>query len=257
MESTPGSVGAGSEMGAGSRLLNVFFSPSKVFESIARKRGRDWMVPVAILILLGIAGAILVSPKLDVDEAVRVQMQRMEKVRTGMTDADRTKIEEAIRGQMTKMTQGPIRFVWSVLFLVPLFLVPAFYHGIAAAWGKSTSYLSVVAGYAYVQMVQALKGVLLVAVAAPRKSISILEVETLLKSNLGALMNPETASRPLYSLALNVDLFEIWAIVVGVIALSRITRLTPKASALTVGGLWVVWVCIKMIGALIGAAFGG
>jgi hypothetical protein len=257
MESTPGSVGAGSEMGAGSRLLNVFFSPSKVFESIARKRGWDWIVPVAILIVLSILGGLFVAPKLDVDEAVRMQMQRMEKAQPGMTDADRASIEEKIRGPMKSMTQGPLRFLGAVFVLVPLFLVPLFYHGIAAAWGKSTTYLSVVAGYAYVQMVQALKGVLMLAVAAPRKTIGLLEVESLLKSNLGAFMDPETANRVLRTAASNVDIFEIWAIAVGAIALSRITRLTLKGALLTVGGLWVVWVVVKLIGAVVGAAFGG
>jgi hypothetical protein len=257
MENTPGSIGAGSETGAGSRLLNVFFSPAKVFESIARKRGWDWIVPAVILMALSFAGTIVVSPKLDIDEAVRVQMQKMEKARPGMSDADRTKIEEASRRQMTMWTQGGLRFVTPIFALVPLFLVPLFYHGIAAAWGKATSYLTVVAGYAYVQMVQALKGVLMLVVAAPRKSISILEIESLIKSNLGAFMNPETASRPLLSLASSVDVFEIWAVALGAIALSRITRLTPKGALLTVGGLWVAWVVLKLAGAMVAAAFGG
>ena len=257
MESTPGSVSAGSEMGALSRLVNVFFAPAKTFESVARKRGWDWLAPLAILIALSIAGALVVSPKLDVDDAVRSQMQRMDKVRPGMTDTERAKTEEAIRGSMTGMTRGPFRFLGVGFVLIPLFLVPLFYHGIAAAWGKSTSYLSVVAGYAYVQMVQAVKGILMIAVAAPRKTIGVLEIESLLKSNLGAFMDPETAGRPLYSLASNVDIFEIWAIVVGAIALSRITRLSPKGAAFTVAGLWGVWVAVKLIGAVIGAAFGG
>jgi hypothetical protein len=257
MESMQGPVGAGGEMGAVSRLINVFFSPSKLFESIARKRGWDWMVPVAILVVLSIAGAMVVSPKLDVDEAVRVQMQRMEKARPGMTDADRAKMEEAVRSSMQKMTGGPLRFVGTAFVLIPLFLVPLFYHGIAAAWGKATSYLTVVAGYAYVQMVQALKGVLMLAVAAPRKTISILEVESLVKSNLGAFMNPETASRPLVTLASSVDVFELWGVALGAIALSRITRLTPKGALLTVAGLWAAWVVVKLLLAVVGAAFGG
>lgn len=178
-------------------------------------------------------------------------------MRPGMTDADREKIEEAVRNTMTKTTQGPYRFIGAFFVLVPLFLVPLFWHGIAAAWGKATSYLSVVAGYAYVQMVQVLKGILMLAVAAPRKTIGILEVESLLKSNLGAFMNPETASRPLLTLASSVDIFELWAIALGVIALSRITRLTPKAATITVVGLWIVWILVKVIGALIVSAFGG
>jgi len=257
METTPGSTGATSEMGAVSRLVNVYFSPAKTFESVGRKRGWDWLVPVVILLAMSILGALIVSPKLDVDDAVRQQMQRMEKMRPGMTDGDRAKIEEASRKGMKAMTSGPWRFVATTLVPIMLFFVPLLYHGVALAWGKATSYLTVVAAYAYVQMVQVVKGVLLLAVAAPRKTIGIMEVSSLLKSNLGAFMNPETASRPLVTLASNVDIFEIWAIVVGAIALSRVTRLSTKGAALTVLGLWALWVCVQLAGALIGAAFGG
>jgi hypothetical protein len=257
MESTQAPMGTGSEMGVGSRLLNVFFAPAKTFESIGRKRGWDWIVPVVILILVSLIGSIVVAPKLDVDEAVRTQMHRMEKARPGMTDSDRATMEAAVRKQMAMWTQGALRFVTPIFVLVPLFLVPLFYHGIAAAWGKATSYLTVVAGYAYVQMVQVLKGILMLAIAAPRKTISILEVESLVRSNLGAFMDPETASRPLLSIASSLDLFDVWAVVIGSIAMSRITRLTPKGAALTVGGLWGAWVVLKMVGALVGSMFGG
>ncbi len=257
MEATPGSTGATSEMGAVSRLFNVYFSPAKTFESIGRKRGWDWLVPVVILIALSILGALIISPKLDVDDAVRMQMQRIEKMRPGMTDEDRAKIEEASRKGMKSMTSGPWRFITAMFVPIMIFFVPLLYHGIAMAWGKATGYLTVVAAYAYVQMVQVLKGILMIAVAAPRKSIGIMEINSLLKSNLGAFMNPETASRPLLTLASNVDIFEIWAIVVGAIALSRVTRLSLKGATFTVVGLWALWVCVQLAGAVIGAAFGG
>jgi len=257
MESAPGPIGTGGEMGAGSRLFNVYFSPSQVFESIGRKRGWDFLIPIVILLALTILGAMIIAPKIDVDDAVRMQMQRMEKIRPGMTDGDRAKIEEQSRKSMTAFTSGPLRFVATVFALIPILLVPLFYHGIASAFGAGTKYLTVVAGYAYVQMVQVIKGILMLAVAAPRKSIGMLEVNSLLKSNLGAFLDPETTSRPLLTLASSVDIFEIWAIVVGSIALSRVTRLTPKAAALTVTGLWLAWVCLQLVGALIGSAFGG
>ncbi len=257
METAPGPTGVPNEMGAASRLVNVFFSPAKTFESVARKRGWDWAVPVVLLLLLTVVGAMVVSPKLDVDDAVRMQMQRIEKIRPGMTDGDREKIEQATRRSMAAFTTGPLRFVSTIFVVIMILFVPLVYHGIALAWGKATSYLTVVAAYAYVQTIQVLKGILLLAVAVPRKSIGIMEVNSLVKSNVGAFMNAETANRPLLTLASNVDIFEIWAIIIGAIALSRVTRLSPKAAALTVIGVWALWLCVQLAGAVIGSAFGG
>jgi hypothetical protein len=244
-------------MGLGSRLANVFFSPTKTFESIARKPGWDWLVPLLLLVAMGVVGALSVAPKIDVDDAVRVQMERMEKSRPGMTDTDREKIEGAIRKSMEGFTKGPLRFVSPLFVVVPMFLVPLIYLGISAAWGKSGRYMTIVAGYAWVQMVQFVKSILVLAIASTKSTISILEINYLVKSNLGAFLDPETASRPLLTIATNVDLFEIWALVLGSIALSKTTRLSPKGAAATVIGLWLVWICVQLVGALFGAAFGG
>jgi len=257
VESTPQPVGSGGEMGLGSRLVNVFFAPAKTFESIARKPGWDWIVPVLLLVALGVVGALVVAPKIDVDDAVRVQMERIEKSRPGMTDTDREQIEGAIRKSMGSFTQGPLRFVAPLFVLIPLFLVPAIYLGVSAAWGKAGRYLTIVAGYAWVQMVQVVKSILVLAVASTRSSISIREINSLVKSNAGAFMDPETSSWALLTLASNVDVFEIWAIALGAIALSKTTRLTPKGAFGTVFGVWLVWVAVQTVGALIGAAFGG
>ena len=39
----------GPEPGPLARVIGVFFSPAKTFESIARKPGMDWLLPVIIL----------------------------------------------------------------------------------------------------------------------------------------------------------------------------------------------------------------
>lgn len=247
----------GPEMGAGSRLINVLFAPAKTFESVARKPGWNWLVPVAILVVLSVIGAVVVAPKIDVDDAVRIQMGKMDKLRPNMTDTQRAQIEDRVRSSMTSFTSGPLRFVGTLFVLVPMFLVPLFYHGIAAAFGKGTQYVTVLAGYAYVQTVQVIKAILILAVASTRSSISILEVNTLVKSNLAALLDPETASRALLSLAASIDVFELWAVALGSIALARTTRLSARAAATTVVGLWLAWVLCQVVLALIGSAFGG
>lgn len=257
MEATPKPIEPGGEMGLGAKLANVFFSPAATFESIARRPGWDWLVPVLLILVLGVAGAFVIAPKIDVDDAVRIQMERMEKAQPGMSGADRERIEETSRKSMTAFTQGPLRFVGPLVGVVPVFLVPLFYLGVSAAWGKAGRYLAILGGYAWVQMVQVLKGILMLAIGSTRDSIGIEEIEGLVKSNLGAFLDPGTASRPLFTLASSVDIFEIWAVVLGSIALSKTTRLSPKGAAATVAGLWIVWILVRTGLAAVGSAFGG
>jgi hypothetical protein len=54
-----------------------------------------------------------------------------------------------------------------------------------------------------------------------------------------------------------VDLFEIWGVVIGSIMLARVTKLSKNAATITVVSVWVLYVILKVCGAALGAAFGG
>lgn len=257
MESHPQPPGPTTpETGTVGRLTGVFFAPGKTFESIGRKPGWDWVVPVAILVVLILVGAFTINPKLDIDGAIKQQMKKFEQ-RKDIDDAQRERIEKTMRGQFTFMTQGGGRYLVPAFVIVPILLVPLFYHGIAAAFGAATRYGNVLAGYAWVQMVQVVKGIIGIAVALPRDRIDVLDAERIVKSSVGAFLNPDTTPKALMALATNVDLFEIWGLVLGSIMLSRTTRLSKNAATITVVSLWVVWVLVKVLGAAAGAALGG
>jgi hypothetical protein len=249
-------VPAGQEMGTFERLVGVFFSPAKTFGSIARKPGVDWLVPVLLMVALVVVSAFTINPKLDVDSAVQQTIKKIEQ-RQQLDDAGRERVESAVRKQMSFMTTGPGRFIAPVVVLIPFFLVPLFYHGIAAAFGASTRYMTVVAGYAWVQLVQVVKFVIAIAVSIPRKTIDINDGQNLVRSNVGAFLNADTTSKPLMAVASSIDLFEIWGLVLTCIMLSRTTKLSKNAATITVVALWLVWVLVKVGGAALGAAFGG
>jgi hypothetical protein len=257
MEQSTAPLAPEPEMGTVGRLVNVLLSPGRAFESIGRKPGWDWIVPVILLLAAGIAASSVIGPRIDVDGAVKEQVQRIERMQPQMSEQDREKVERATRKNMETWTRGWGRFVSPGFFLIPLFLVPLFYHGIAAAWGKKTTYMTVVAGYSWVQVVQILKSVLFTIVAIPKQDVSLKAINGLLKSNLGAFLDPETTSMTLMTLATNVDVFEIWAVILGSIALAKTTRLSLKAAATTVVGFRLLWLAVQLIGALIAGAFGG
>ena len=253
---TPAPPSSGPEMGTIQRLIGVFFSPAKTFESIGRSPGWDWLLPVAITLAMVLTAAFVINPKLDTDAAVKQMMKKMEE-NPNISAEQRSKMEERVRGQYESVRSGTGRFVAVPFVLIAFVFVAGVYHGVAAAFGAKTRYVTVLAGYVWAQLPQLVKGLIAFAVAMPRTSIDLKEAETLVKSSVGAFMDPQTTNAALRALCTQIDLFEIWGVVLGSIMVSRCTRLSKNTATVTVVSLWLIWTLIKVGGAALGAAFGG
>jgi hypothetical protein len=188
-------------------------------------------------------------PKIDVDAAVSEQMKFVEKMSQGnLGDAQRTEIETKTR-EGIEAGKKPIRRAMNCFFfLIPLFFVPAVYHGLAAAFGAKTRYMTVVAGYAFTQVIQLIPLLLTAVVAWPKETLDAAEVQfgRVLKSNVAAFMDFDTTNKALLGLLSSVDVFDIWAFVVGSIALSKTTNFSKSAARWVVGGVWLAYIVLKM-----------
>jgi hypothetical protein len=244
-------------MGPLARFIGVFTSPGKTFASIARFPGRDWLLPMGLFLALSLLATVVVTPKLDVEGAVNRFLQNMEERSPDMGADQRAQLEQQVRKQYEMGTKGPFRFIGVLFVLIPMLLVPLIYHGIAAAFGKQTTYSRVLTAYAFVQSVQIVKSLLFMVIASTKKSIQFDEMTTVVKSNLAAFLDPETTPAFLRAVAANVDVFEIWALVLGTMALSRVTKFKTGGAAALVGGLWIVYVLVTAGFSALGAAFGG
>ena len=253
MAETTGAAPSGPELGTWARLTGVFFSPAKTFESIARKPGWDWLVPVVLVMAAFFVSQSATITKIDIDDAVKTQMKFVDKMAGANLDAKkREEIVEQTRLGMEKQ-KSPVRRGLNTLFIfIPVLIVPLIYHGLGAAFGTKTRYLTVVAGYAYTQVIQVIPQLLTAAVAWPRETLDASDVQfaRVLKSNLGAFLDFDTTSKALLAVASSVDVFDIWAFFVGSIAVSKTTRFSPRGARYVVGGVWLAYILLKM-------AFGG
>lgn len=248
------------EMGAFARLTGVLFSPAKTFESIARKPGWDWLVPVVLVMAAFFVSQSATVTKIDVDDAVKTQMKFVDKMSGGrMTEADRAKVEEQTRAGIEK-GKSPVRRALNTLFVfIPVFFVPLLYFAISAAFGKKGKYLTIVAGYAYTQVIQVFPQLLTAVVAWPQEKLDAMDVQfaRVLKSNVGAFLDFQTTSKAVLALASSIDVFDIWAFFVGSIALSKTTKLSPGGARWAVGGVWLLYIVIKMALGGVYSAFAG
>ena len=208
----------GPELGVVGRIIGVFTSPGKTFESIARKPGWDWLAPV-LLVMVGLfASQSATLPKIDVDEAVKAQMKMTDKMSQGKLPAEkRAEIEAQMRQGMEKQ-KSPVRRALNCLFIfIPVLLVPLIYHGLAASFGAKTRYLTVLSGYAYTQVIQIIPLLLTAVVAFPQEMLSAPDVQfaRVLKSNVGAFLDFDTTNKAILAIASSIDIFDIWAFIVG------------------------------------------
>jgi hypothetical protein len=251
---------AGPELGAFARLTGVLFSPGTTFESIARKPGWDWLVPIVLVMAASFVMQAGTVAKIDVDDAVKTQMKIVDKMSKGNLPKEKlAEIEERTRAGIEK-GKSPVRRALNTFFvLIPVFFVPLLYFGITAAFGKKAKYLTVVAGYAYTQVIQVFPLLLTAVVAWPREKFDAMDVQfaRVLKSNVGAFLDFDTTSKVVLALASSIDVFDIWAFVVGSIALSKTTKLTPSGARWAVGGVWFTYIVVKMcLGGLYSAFMG-
>jgi hypothetical protein len=198
--------------------------------------------------------------KVDVDDAVKTQMKFVDKMAKGnLTPEKRAEIVEQTRQGFEKQ-KSPVRRALNTLFLfIPVLIVPLIYHGLAAAFGAKTRYLTVVAGYAYTQVIQIFPQLLTALVALPQEKFDASDVQfaRVLKSNVGAFLDFDTTSKVILAVTSSIDIFDIWAFFVGSIALSKTTRFSPKAARYVVGGVWLAYILLKVCLGGIYSAFMG
>jgi len=242
------------------KVIGVFTSPAKTFEAIARKPGWDWLLPVLLVMIGFFAAQTATVPKIDVDDAVKTQMRFVDKMSKGnIPAARRAEIEQQTREGFEKGKSPVRRALTSLLVFVPVFFVPLLYHGIAAAFGKKKSYMRVVAGYAYTQVIQVIPLLLTAVVAWPQERLEAMDVQfgRVLKSNVGAFLDWDATSKALLGLASSIDVFDIWAFFVGSIAVSKTTAFSKSGARWVVGGVWLLYILCKVVlGALYGAFAG-
>ena len=195
-----------SRMGEFSRIVGVFFEPSKTFRDIAERP--TWIVPM-ILVILAVMGIITAeSQHIGWDRIFRHQMETNSRLQQMPADQR----EQTLAMQEKFASVGGYVFA---LIGVPVsdLIIAAVLLGIAGGlMGGGMRFKQVFAVVSY----SGLPGVLtaiLTAVVIFLKNPDDFNMQNPLAFNLGAFMDPNTSSKFLYSLAGSLDLFVLWMIV--------------------------------------------
>lgn len=221
-----------------SRIVGVLFEPTRTFESIARRP--DWILPLLLITLLTAITSHYVASHLDLENSMRAQFEEQKQ----MTPEQ---IDKAIEFTMAaKKFSSVIGMVTTPLFLMILAALLLLILKIFGAGGTFKQLFSI---SIYGWIPQVIKGILMTAVLIPKGMIPPEEAGTVLKSNLGFLVDPLSAPVP-FAVLSSIDVFNFWTLFLLALGVSIVSGWSRLRATLVVASLWMIVIGFKLIGAM-------
>lgn len=216
------------------RMAGVLFSPVDTFRDIAMRP--DWIIPLIVVMLMSLVSYLVIAPHLDLESTLREQMEAR-----GITD------QQAIDKQVELITKvakfnAPVTVVvvpLMILFMAGVLLLSFKLMG----YGGTFKQFFAVTVYAFLTHI--VKAIVTSIIVASRGTMTQLELVSLVKSNLGFLVDPKT-SPAAFSFLSSLDVFNIWMVVLLIIGLAFAARVTTRQSAVIVLILWSIIIMIMV-----------
>jgi hypothetical protein len=238
-------------MSEASRLMGVFFEPGKAFADIAERP--RWLVPLLITIVFSIGYLYAFGQHVGWEPYLHRLMDNNPRMLQLPPD------------QRQRIFNAYVRFssigaVVNVIVFIPLVLLlwSAIALGIVKGLlGVPIRLKQAFAAVAYAGMPRVIYAILSTIVMFLMKNPEDFDVQNGFFSNPGALMDPQTSSKFLYSLASSLDVFIIWTLLLAAVGVKAAggKRLSFGGALFAVALPAVVAVLIR--GALAAAGLSG
>jgi hypothetical protein len=223
-------------------LFKIFYSPEEVFQFQADKA--EWLLPMVLTSLLSCLLVLVMTISVDTKAVVRKQLESKAEF---VQQVGKDKIDEIVE-QSDSPSQRIISYVLGgVIPPVAIVAIAGLLTGTLFLLGSSPQFrnvLSVAAYsyYAYYAVTFVLWGLLLL----PTKDKSEIDINSLLKSNLGALLDKGSTGDVLFSLASSLDVLTLGLVFLIGFGLSKtIGRLSFMKAVTAVAFLWLAYVAAK------------
>jgi len=246
-------------LGPAQRLIGALLSPGETFEDINRKP--TWLAPLLISIVLGVASTMFLNWWVNPDwNRITRDMIRQRVNKSGGEMPPEAAIQQQVDIQKVIGKFFPL----AVVIFVPityLIIAGIFALGMMLMQAQTTfkKVLSVTAWtYCAVGVVSTIvtNASLMVRDRESLDTINPMDPGSISATNLSVLLPSET-SAVLKALASSLDLFTIWILIllaIGLAAIAGSRKITRGKAATLVVSLWLVWVALRVLSAMV---FGG
>lgn len=229
------------------RIMGVLMAPTSTFESIAKRP--DVVVPLLVLVVFSLLANVLIARNVDFTSITR---QAIEDSQSGSSrQMPPEQMERAVRfgSAIAKATTyaAPVLQLIVLAAMAGLLLIGFRMFGGEGDYKQAFS----ITTYSWYPLV--INGLIATIVLLTRKSISVADLRSPVKSNLGFLVDMKT--HPFAAAILSsLDVFTFWTLVLLIIGFAAMSRLSKGKTAAIVLTYWVLYVGIfKMTGAALQA----
>lgn len=232
-------------MGEFSRIVGVFFEPTKTFTDIGKRP--TWLLPMILMILAGIGFTAVLSQRVGWERVVHQQSDSNSRIQQMPADQR----QQAIDMQMKIM---PVSVYGVTVLGTPLMsvIVAAVLLGITAMMSAGLRFKQAFAAVVWGSMPRLISAILTIVVLF-LKNPDDFNMRNPLAFNIGAFMDPN-GSKFAYTLASSIDLFSIWNILLIAVGLKAAAgkKLSFTGALVAVG---LPWAILALGGAAIAGAF--
>jgi hypothetical protein len=228
-------------MGGAAKVLNLFFEPKKVFESLRIKP--TWLVPFIIIALLGIGFFYTTYPY--------IMNQQVERIRDNdkiPQDQKQTIIDKMTESSHPPLWQLPLAPIGTIFVFVILAAILFFVFNVIL--GGDSSFRRVFSIYCYSNLIAIPSMIVKLPLIMLKKDIGV-------QTSLALLLSAESKETFLYRVFSGFDIFTLWAVILISIGMGVLYRYTTKKSFTIVFVLWVLLILITSgLSGLFGGMFG-
>lgn len=221
------------------RLVKAFYAPGEVFEDIRVKP--TWLVVLLLTLITVFATVYGAMSHIDMEATIRANAE----------NAGREMSEEQLDQAMKFMDSTWFKFLQpaagSVFYVAGIALLAVVFFLALKLAGSETTYSRILSSTAHSYWPPTLASCMLGAIVMSRTgTITGIEAQSLIKSNVGAFLSPETPGWILAA-ARSFDIFNIWIIILTVMGLSITGGVSRKATIVVVGATWLAYLTIKVV----------
>jgi len=219
-------------------LLQIFFSPAKVFDRV-RERG-IWFPALLAITACAVLASFVVVQSLGMETIMRKQMESNPRAMERMGPEG---IAKAANSPVVKgfTYGGPLIFTPLVLVIT----AALFMAGLSMTGSKlrfpqvlgATSY----AWFPY-SLLTLLMSALILQVSPSKEDLNL---KNLIATNAGAFLDPTTTNKSVYSFASSIDLLSFGLIAFLSYGLARVSGRSFGSCAAIVIGVWLIYVIAK------------
>lgn len=225
-------------MGGFSKIVNTFFEPRKVFETLRVKP--TWLIPFIILAVLGMASFWFTYPLIMKD--VITNIEENEQIPEEQKEIIIERIGGADHPPIYQMAFAPVGvIVYFLLISVVLYFV------FNVLLGGDSSFKRVLSVFSYSSLIAIPKAIVHLPLAFAKKTADI-------QTSLAIILSPEAKGTFLQRILSGFDIFTLWQVILIALGLSVMYKFTMKRSFSVV---LILWILLIFAGAGLSALFGG